>query len=195
MICFLIKKAAFCFITRPYAPKIPCSSLLYWMCAKGRKMHNYSCVVRLTLASGKGVLVSEGCWRYGVLPFHCRSRNYATPRLSAEVALVRPETRRSKVTGLSDLMTLFIDLGCLYCKQSQRAFNVKKKPAKLIENWFSRSKVQLTRVWKLLTRRWNAWHWESHCVFTAGGERVKEKKTLVDCQNHPESFNTLKQVK
>jgi hypothetical protein len=28
-------------------------------------------------------------------------------------------------------------------------------------------------VWELLTRRWNAWHWESHCVFTAGGERVK----------------------
>jgi hypothetical protein len=32
--------------------------------------------------------------------------------------------RRSKVTGLSDLMTLFIDLGCLYCKQTQRAFTV-----------------------------------------------------------------------
>jgi hypothetical protein len=46
------------------------------------------------------------------------------------------------------------------------------KHAKLIENRFCRSKVQLTRVWELLTRRWNAWHWESHCVFTAGGERV-----------------------
>jgi hypothetical protein len=31
---------------------------------------------------------------------------------------------RSKVTGLSDLMTLFIDMGCLYCKQTQRVFNV-----------------------------------------------------------------------
>jgi hypothetical protein len=30
------------------------------------------------------------------------------------------------VTGLSDLMTLFIDLGCLYCKQTQRAFSVLK---------------------------------------------------------------------
>jgi hypothetical protein len=36
------------------------------------------------------------------------------------------QKRRSKVTGLSDLMTLFIDLGCLYCKQTQRAFNVFK---------------------------------------------------------------------
>jgi hypothetical protein len=34
------------------------------------------------------------------------------------------QRRRSKVTGLSDLMTLFIDLGCLYCKQTERAFNV-----------------------------------------------------------------------
>jgi hypothetical protein len=31
-------------------------------------------------------------------------------------------------------MTLFIDLGCLYFKQTQRAFNVLKKHAKLIEN-------------------------------------------------------------
>jgi hypothetical protein len=36
------------------------------------------------------------------------------------------QRRRSKVTHLSDLMTLFIDLGCLYCKQTQRAFNVFK---------------------------------------------------------------------
>jgi hypothetical protein len=34
------------------------------------------------------------------------------------------QKRRSKVTGLSDQMTLFFDLGCLYCKQTQRAFNV-----------------------------------------------------------------------
>jgi len=33
-----------------------------------------------------------------------------------------------------------------------------QKHAKLIENRFSRSKVQLTRVLELLTRRWNAWH-------------------------------------
>jgi hypothetical protein len=36
------------------------------------------------------------------------------------------QRRRSKVTGLPDLMTLFVDLGCLYCKQMQRAFNVFK---------------------------------------------------------------------
>jgi hypothetical protein len=50
------------------------------------------------------------------------------------------------VTGFSDLMTLFIDLGCLYFKQTQRAFNVFKKHIKLIENRFSRLKVLLTRV-------------------------------------------------
>jgi hypothetical protein len=44
----------------------------------------------------------------------------------------------------------------------------------MIENRFNRSNVQLTRVWELLTRCWNAWHWESHCVITAGGERVKK---------------------
>jgi hypothetical protein len=36
------------------------------------------------------------------------------------------QRRRNKVTRLSDLMTLFIDLGCLHCKQTQRAFNVFK---------------------------------------------------------------------
>jgi hypothetical protein len=56
---------------------------------------------------------------------------------TAEVAIMRllssapkshlcDQRRRSKVTGLSDLMTLFIVLGCLYCKQTQRAFNVFK---------------------------------------------------------------------
>jgi hypothetical protein len=56
---------------------------------------------------------------------------------TAEVAIMRllgsapkshlcDQKRRSKVTGLSDLMALFIDLGCLYCKQTQRAFNVFK---------------------------------------------------------------------
>jgi hypothetical protein len=56
---------------------------------------------------------------------------------TAEVAIMRllgsaPKShlcdhrKRSKVTSLSDLMTLFINLGCLYCKQTQRAFNVFK---------------------------------------------------------------------
>jgi hypothetical protein len=54
---------------------------------------------------------------------------------TAEVAIMRllgsapkshlcDQRRRSKVTGLSDLVTLVIDLRCLYCKQTQRAFNV-----------------------------------------------------------------------
>jgi hypothetical protein len=93
---------------------------------------------------------------------------------SAPKSHLYDQRRRSIVTGLSDLMTLFIDLRCLYCKQTQRAFNVFKNKLNWLKNWFSRSKVQLTRVWELLTRRRNAWHWESHCVFTAGGERVKE---------------------
>jgi hypothetical protein len=56
---------------------------------------------------------------------------------TAEVAIMRllgsaplshlcDQRRRSKVAGLSDLMTLFIDLGCLNCKQTQKAFNVFK---------------------------------------------------------------------
>jgi hypothetical protein len=56
---------------------------------------------------------------------------------TAEVAIMRllgsapkshlcDQRRRSKVTGLSNLMTLFIDLGCFYCKQTQSAFNVFK---------------------------------------------------------------------
>jgi hypothetical protein len=35
-------------------------------------------------------------------------------------------TGKTQVTGLSNLMTVFIDLGCLHCKQTQRAFNVFK---------------------------------------------------------------------
>jgi hypothetical protein len=35
-------------------------------------------------------------------------------------------TGKTEVIGLSDLMTLFIDLGCLCCKQTQRALNVFK---------------------------------------------------------------------
>jgi hypothetical protein len=92
-----------------------------------------------------------------------------------------------------------IDLGCLYCRQTRRAFNVFKNTL----NWLKIDsvdqklfKIQLTRVWELrssydrtwfsgpdkqeililvweLSRRWNAWHWERQCVFTDGGERVK----------------------
>jgi hypothetical protein len=84
-------------------------------------------------------------------------------------------TGKTREIGLSDLMTLFIDLGCLYCKQTQRAFNVFKNTLNSLkidsvdQKLF---KIQLTRVWEFLTRRWNAWHWKRHCVFTAGGERV-----------------------
>jgi hypothetical protein len=91
-------------------------------------------------------------------------------------------TWNTEVIGLSDLMTLFTDLVCLYCKQTQRAFNVFKNTL----NWLKIDSVdqklfniQLTRVWELLTRRWNAWHWERHCVFTAGAERVKKKVAKV----------------
>jgi hypothetical protein len=35
-------------------------------------------------------------------------------------------TGKTEVVGLPDLMTLFIDLECFYCKQTQRAFNVFK---------------------------------------------------------------------
>jgi hypothetical protein len=90
--------------------------------------------------------------------FHFINKSNLINSFTAEVAIMRllgsaplphlcGQKRRSKVTGLHDLMTLFIDLGCSYCKQMQRAFNVLKKHAKLIENRFSRSKVQLTRVW------------------------------------------------
>jgi hypothetical protein len=92
-------------------------------------------------------------------------------------------TGKIEVIGLlvirPDLMTLFIDLGCLYSKQTQRAFNVFKNTL----NWMKIDSVdqKLLKIcsidfsWlvcELLTRRWNVWHWERHCVFTAGGERV-----------------------
>jgi hypothetical protein len=51
------------------------------------------------------------------------------------------------------------------------------KKKKLIANQFSRSKV-IECVWELLTRRWNAWNSERHCIFTAGGERVKYAKHI-----------------
>jgi hypothetical protein len=66
--------------------------------------------------------------------------------------------------------------GVFILQTDAKSIQCFQKYAKLIENRFSRSKVQLTRVWKLLTIRWNAWHWESHCVFTAGGERVKNAR-------------------
>jgi hypothetical protein len=85
-------------------------------------------------------------------------------------------------------MSLFIDLGCLYCKQTQRAFNVFKNTI----NWLKIDsidqelfKIQLTREWELLIRRWNAWHWEPHCVFTAGGERVMQ------CVSQCQAFQRL----
>jgi hypothetical protein len=113
-------------------------------------------------------------------PFHCRSRNYATPRLNAEVDLC-DQKRWSKVTGLSDLMILFIDLGFLYCKQTQRAFNVLKNTL----NWLKIDSVDHKFNWlecgnfSHLVNAWNAWHWESHCVFTAGSERVNQIKLII----------------
>jgi hypothetical protein len=73
---------------------------------------------------------------------------------TAEVAIMRllgsalkshlcDQRRRSKVTGLSDLMTLFIDLGCLCCKQTQRAFNVFKN----MLNWLKIDSVDQKLIW------------------------------------------------
>jgi hypothetical protein len=47
-----------------------------------------------------------------------------------------------------------------------------QKHEKMIANQFSRSKV-INCVGKLITRHWNAWHSERHCVFTGGGKRAK----------------------
>jgi hypothetical protein len=73
---------------------------------------------------------------------------------TAEVAIMRllgsapkshlcDQRRRSKVTGLFDLMTLFIDQGCLYCKQTQRAFNVFKNTL----NWLKIDSVDEKFNW------------------------------------------------
>jgi hypothetical protein len=62
---------------------------------------------------------------------------------SAPVSHLCDQKRRSKVTGLSDLMTLFIDLGCLYCKQTQRAFNVFKSTL----NWLKIDSVDQKFNW------------------------------------------------
>jgi hypothetical protein len=89
-------------------------------------------------------------------------------------------TGETGVIGLSDLITLYI-LWCLDCKQTQRAFNVFKNTL----NWLKIDsvdqklfKIQLTREWEILTRCWNVWHSERHCVFTAGGERVKKRSLM-----------------
>jgi hypothetical protein len=107
----------------------------------------------------------------GYSPFHCRSRNYATPRLSAVVAFVRPEKeeQRDWLVWPNDC---FHWPGVFILQTDAKNIQCFRNHSKLIENRFSRSKVQLTRVWELLTRLWNAWHWGSHSVFTAGGERV-----------------------
>jgi hypothetical protein len=73
---------------------------------------------------------------------------------TAEVAIMRllgsapkshfcDQRRRNKVTGLSDIMTLLIDLGCLYCKQTQRAFNVFKNTL----NWLKIDSVDQKFNW------------------------------------------------
>jgi hypothetical protein len=70
--------------------------------------------------------------------------NFLFNPFPAEVAIMRllgsapkshlcDQRRRSKVTGLSDLMTLFIDPWCFYSKQTQRAFNVFKNTL----NWLT----------------------------------------------------------
>jgi hypothetical protein len=46
-------------------------------------------------------------------------------------------------------------------------------------------KIQLTRVWELLTKRWNTWHWERHSVFTAGDERVNDAVNLCANDENP----------
>jgi hypothetical protein len=84
---------------------------------------------------------------------YCIAHNVFNP-FTAEVAIMRllgsapkshlcDQKRRSKVPGLSDLMTLFIDLGCLYCKQAQRAFNVFKNTL----NWLKIDSVDQKFNW------------------------------------------------
>jgi hypothetical protein len=81
-------------------------------------------------------------------------RHYLFNPFTAEVAIMRlpgsapkshlwDQKRRSKVIGLSDLMTLFIDLGCLYCKWTQRAFNVFKNTL----NWLKINSVDQKFNW------------------------------------------------
>jgi hypothetical protein len=80
--------------------------------------------------------------------------NFLFNPFTAEVAIMRllgsaprshlcDQKRRSRVTGLSDLMTLFIDLACLYCQQTQRAFNVFKNTL----NWLKIDSVDQKFNW------------------------------------------------
>jgi hypothetical protein len=59
-------------------------------------------------------------------------------------------TGKIEVIGLPDLMTLFIDLGCLYCKQTQRAFNVFKNTLKRLK--IDSVDQKLFRIHKALER-------------------------------------------
>jgi hypothetical protein len=65
-----------------------------------------------------------------------------------------------------------IDARRIQCSQTTTT-TTTTTTTKLIANQFSRSKV-IDCVAELLTRRWNAWHSERHCVFTAGGEKVNQ---------------------
>jgi hypothetical protein len=80
----------------------------------------------LNFDSHMGVLLLLTCTSIVIHVFNPFTAEVAIMRLlgSAPKSHLCDQRRRSKVTGLSDLVTLFIDLGCLYCKQMQRAFNV-----------------------------------------------------------------------
>jgi hypothetical protein len=54
-------------------------------------------------------------------------------------------TGKTEGIGLSDLMTLFIDLACLYCKKTQKSIQCVQKYTKLFEHRFSRLKVETLR--------------------------------------------------
>jgi hypothetical protein len=54
----------------------------------------------------------------------------------------------------------------------------QKKKKKTIANQCSKSEV-IDFVGELLTRHWNAWHSERHCVFTAGSERVNLRLYII----------------
>jgi hypothetical protein len=82
------------------------------------------------------------------------------------------------VTGLSDLMPLFIDLGCLYCKQTQRALNVFKNTL----NWLKIDSVDQKFNCGNFSQDAGTPGTESHCVFTASSERVKVNDSWGDMQ-------------
>jgi hypothetical protein len=74
-------------------------------------------------------------------------------------------TGKAEVIGLSDLMTLFIDPGCLYCKQTQRAFNVFKSTL----NWL-----------KIVSeiKSYSKFNWLERGIFSQGLERLALRETL-----------------